>query len=154
MGMYVFTPVANVPSENASFADEFGQLIGYTGSRGDYKKLLSFYKNLDFIRVFTARPEQFFSKVGWTGFPTLHEWLSILSYSTLYKYIYEKVKRYTGFLEYTSSIPCFAIHAYSWARWKFTSSTIPAKTYHFHESGTDNYRILSKRSLHGLRSTS
>ena len=63
MGMYAFNPVVLTPPENASIAYEFALTLGYEGKPGDDKRLLNFYKSIDFSDVITARAEQFFSKV-------------------------------------------------------------------------------------------
>ena len=64
MGMYVFTPVVVFSRDQNKLAYEVAQMIGYDGLPGEDKKLLAFYKALDFPQFAMARPEQFFSKVG------------------------------------------------------------------------------------------
>ncbi|XP_065211383.1 esterase FE4-like [Planococcus citri] len=60
MGMYVFSPVIVFFDDHVTTAYELAEMMGYDGLRGENKKLLSFYRTLEFQHFATARPEHFY----------------------------------------------------------------------------------------------
>lgn len=63
MGMYVFSPVLVLLSDNVSLAHELAKMLGYDGLPGEDRKLLTFYRALEFKKLAITRPEQFFNRV-------------------------------------------------------------------------------------------
>ncbi|XP_065202781.1 esterase E4-like [Planococcus citri] len=69
MGMYVFNPLLVHSRDNITVAYDVAQSMGYIGEKEDSKKLLNFYRNLDYIRLITARSEKQYSKNKLQAFP-------------------------------------------------------------------------------------
>ncbi|XP_065221847.1 esterase FE4-like [Planococcus citri] len=69
MGLYVFCPLLNFPMDHVAIAYDVAKMIHYDGKPDDHKKLLTFYKNVEFTRLFVTRPEHFFSKTTLQVYP-------------------------------------------------------------------------------------
>ena len=74
MGMYNFSPVVITSHENASIAYDIATAMGYDEVKGENKRLLTFFKNINIPRLILARTEQLLHSV-------------ISSYHTIFWYI-------------------------------------------------------------------
>ncbi|XP_065202777.1 esterase E4-like [Planococcus citri] len=70
MGMYIFNPLLVHSRDVMTPAYEAAKTLGYTGPRGDDKKLLTFYKKLDVLQIIAARLEKYFNETTIQVFPT------------------------------------------------------------------------------------
>ncbi|XP_065211386.1 esterase FE4-like [Planococcus citri] len=67
----LLSPLAKVLlDDHVMTAYELAEMMGYDGLRGENKKLLSFYRTLEFEHFAMARPEHFFIKTTYQVYPT------------------------------------------------------------------------------------
>ncbi|XP_065202774.1 esterase E4-like [Planococcus citri] len=68
-GMYILNPLLIHSQDYILTAYELAKDMGYNGELGENKKLLNFYRKLDFIRFITARSEKYLSQSTLRAFP-------------------------------------------------------------------------------------
>lgn len=106
LGMYVFSPVVVFSTDHVPMAHEIAGMMGYDGQPGEDRKLLNFYRTLEFPNLAVTRPEQFFSRVRR---PPFH-------YSAQELFSCPIAHPFVFYSDYTPSLSRFAVHGYSRTR--------------------------------------